>query len=224
MFERLVAGSFSFTIRALTGARALWRDCLPSDELRVYYGNHASHGDFVMIWSALPKALRRNVRPVAGADYWNRDALRRYVIRAVFNGVLIERSGPDENSDQRKQEAIETLCVAVDGGASLILFPEGTRNPGECGLLPFKSGIYHLARKRPELEFVPVWLDNLARVMPKGRLLPLPLLCTATFGAPLRLGCEEDKAAFLERARNALLALAPPEYLTEAAARQEAGA
>jgi 1-acyl-sn-glycerol-3-phosphate acyltransferase len=153
------------------------------------------------------------VRPVAGADYWNRDALRRYIINAVFNGVLIER-----DPAKRSKDAIETLCEAVDGGASLILFPEGTRNPGD-GLLPFKSGIYHLACKRPEVEFVPVWLDNLARVMPKGRVLPLPLLCTATFGEPLRLHAGEEKAAFLQRARNALLALAPPEFVAQAQER-----
>ena len=102
------------------------------------------------------------------------------------------------------------------------MFPEGTRNPGESALLPFKSGIYHLASKRPELEFVPVWLDNLARVRPKGRLLPLPLLCTATFGEPLRLQAGEDKAAFVARTRNALLALAPAEFIAEAAAKDAA--
>jgi 1-acyl-sn-glycerol-3-phosphate acyltransferase len=101
----------------------------------------------------------------------------------------------------------------VDGGGSLILFPEGTRNT-EDGVLPFKSGIYHLARHRPELEFVPVWIDNLKRVMPKGRWLPLPLLCTTTFGEPLRLGAGEDKQAFLERTRSALLALAPDQMET----------
>jgi 1-acyl-sn-glycerol-3-phosphate acyltransferase len=157
-----------------------------------------------MIWSALPAALRGNVRPVAGADYWNRDAVRRYLIRAVFNGVLIER-----DPARRKRDAIETLCEAVDGGASLIIFPEGTRNPGEGPPLPFRSGIYQLARMRPQIEFVPVWLDNLARVMPKGRVLPLPILCTATFGPPLRVAADEDKNAFLDRARSALLALAP---------------
>lgn len=202
MFETLVARGFSGAIRALTGARALWDGCAPSAERRVYYGNHASHGDFVLIWSALPAALRRSVRPVAGADYWNRDPLRRYLIRAVFNAVLVER-----DPARRTEDPVETLCEAVDGGASLILFPEGTRNTGE-GLLPFKSGMYHLARQRPELEFVPVWLDNLHRVMPKGRAVPLPLLCTARFGAPLRLAAGEDKPAFLDRARDRLLALA----------------
>lgn len=217
MLERLMAGGFSFVIRALTGARGLWRGCAPVEEPRVYFGNHASHGDFVLIWSALPKALRRSVRPVAGADYWNRDPLRRYVIRAVFDGVLIER-----DPAQRKQDAVQTLCEAIDGGAALILFPEGTRNPGE-GLLPFKSGIYHLARLRPQVRFVPVWLDNLARVMPKGKLLPLPLLCSATFGTPLQLEPGEDKQAFLDRAREALLALAPPEFQAEVE-RMEQGA
>jgi len=201
MISNLLAAGFSSAIRLLTGARALWR-CSPSADHRVYYGNHVSHGDFVMIWSALPPALRREVRPVAGADYWQRDALRRYLIREVFNGVLIDRE-----AQSRKYDPIDVLCEAVDGGQSLILFPEGTRNQSDEPLLPFKSGLYHLARRRPELEFVPVWIDNLARVMPKGKILPLPLLCTATFGDTLRLGADEDKDAFLQRARAALLAL-----------------
>ncbi|QCO66889.1 1-acyl-sn-glycerol-3-phosphate acyltransferase [Luteimonas yindakuii] len=201
MLDALIARGFSGAIRTLTGARALWQGSIPSAGHRVYYGNHASHGDFVMIWSALPAALRRDVRPVAGADYWTQGWLRRYVIRNVFNAVLIER-----DPGRRSEDPIQTLCQAVDEGASLILFPEGTRNTGE-GVLPFKSGIYHLARKRPELEFIPVWLDNLRRVMPKGQLLPLPLLCTARFGAPLRLTADEEKQAFLDRARRALIAL-----------------
>lgn len=215
MFDDILARGFRGAIRALTGARALWDGCVPSAQRRVYIGNHASHGDFVMIWSALPSSIRNRVRPVAGAEYWSGDPIRRYLIRNVFNGVLIEREAA-----QRTEDPIQTLCNAVDDGASLILFPEGTRNLGE-GVAPFKSGIYHLARQRPELEFVPVWLDNLKRVMPKGTLIPLPLLCTARFGAPLRLQAGEGKAAFLERSRAALLALSGE---ATAAGSQVAGA
>jgi hypothetical protein len=48
-------------------------------------------------------------------------------------------------------------------------------------------------------------------VLPKGQVLPVPLLCTATFGPALTLAPGEGKDAFLARAREALLALAPEE-------------
>ena len=101
------------------------------------------------------------------------------------------------------------MAGSLDAGTSLILFPEGTRNTTDERLLPFKSGLFHLAGARPQVELVPVWIENLNRVMPKGEFVPIPLLCTVTFGAPLRLQAGEDKAAFLERARAALLAAAP---------------
>jgi 1-acyl-sn-glycerol-3-phosphate acyltransferase len=202
MLEKLIARSLSGFIHLLTGSRAFWSEAL-APAPRVYYGNHSSHGDFVLIWSALPAALRKQARPVAAAEYWRRGALRRYLIRRVFHGVLIERE-----AEHRNEDPIALMAAAIESGSALILFPEGTRNMGD-GLLPFKSGLYHLANQCPKLELVPVWLENIKRVMPKGRLIPLPLLCTAHFGAPLRLAEGEDRHAFLERARDALLALAP---------------
>lgn len=206
MLEPIAAAAITGLARSVTGARALWQNCEPlAPRQRVYFGNHSSHADFVLIWSSLPPPVRRRTRPVAGADYWERGALRRYVIHRVFRGVLVER-----DPTQRTTDPIAVMAAAVDDGASLIVFPEGTRNPEE-GLLPFKSGIHRLAQARPQLEFVPVWLDNLKRVMPKGRLLPLPILCTVTFGPPLRLHEGENREAFLARTRDALLALAPKE-------------
>ena len=205
MLESLVASVICGVARAVTGARALWRGCAPQPVQRVYFGNHSSHADFVLIWSSLPPALRRQTRPVAGADYWDRGGLRGYLIHRVFRGVLVDRERTGRDVDP-----IEVMVGALDQGASLIVFPEGTRNPQE-GLLPFKSGIFRIAEARPGVEFVPVWLDNLKRVMPKGRLLPLPILCTVSFGTPLRLQAGEIRESFLARTRDGLLGLAPQE-------------
>jgi 1-acyl-sn-glycerol-3-phosphate acyltransferase len=202
MFEALTASLITATARAITGARALWRGCAPDPVRRVYFANHGSHVDFVLIWSSLPPWLRATTRPVAGADYWGHGVLRGYIIHRVFRGVLVDRTRTAGGSDP-----IETMLGALDDGASLIIFPEGTRNLQE-GLLPFKSGIYRIALARPDVEFVPVWLDNLKRVMPKGKPLPLPILCTINFGTPIKLAHGESRDAFLERARAALLALA----------------
>jgi 1-acyl-sn-glycerol-3-phosphate acyltransferase len=190
--------------RLVTGVRGNWRDCAPDPRPRVYFANHNSHGDFVLIWTVLPPALRRRTRPVAGADYWTVTAPRRFFGGRVFRAVLIDRSRAF-----RQDDPIALMAEALDGGSSLILFPEGTRNTTEARLLPFKTGLYHLAVARPQIELVPVWIENLNRVMPKGELVPIPLLCTVTFGAPLNLRDDEDKAQFLDRARSALLALAP---------------
>jgi 1-acyl-sn-glycerol-3-phosphate acyltransferase len=102
------------------------------------------------------------------------------------------------------------MITALDHGDSLILFPEGTRNTTDEVLQPFKSGVYHVVAARPGVECVPVWIENLNRVMPKGEFVPIPLLCTLSFGEPVRIADGEDKDVFLGRLRDALLALAPP--------------
>ncbi|HWV09291.1 MAG TPA: lysophospholipid acyltransferase family protein [Pseudomonas sp.] len=205
MLASFVAFLITSGARLLTGARALWLGSSPLPVQRIYYANHSSHGDFVLLWASLPPELRQRTRPVAGSDYWMKGGLRSFLIQRVFNGVLVDRqrSSPEHNP-------LQAMLDALEQGDSLIVFPEGTRNLEE-GLLPFKSGLYHLAKARPDVEVIPVWIANLNRVMPKGRALPLPLLCTLNFGAPLGMGEEEGKEAYLERARDTLLAMAPEE-------------
>ena len=181
MIERLFALAVIVLARVITGVRGSWQGGPPDARPRLYFANHASHGDFILIWTALPRLLRRAARPVAAADYWLHGRIRRFIVERVFRAVLIDRQAAAH------EDPIARMVAALDAGASLIFFPEGTRNLTEQRLLPFKAGLYHLARARPAVELVPVWIENLNRVMPKGELVPIPLLCTVTFGAPLRL-------------------------------------
>ena len=190
--------------RAITAVRAIWPESGMQTRRCVYFANHSSHGDFILIWTVLPPRLRRRLRPVAGADYWLKSTLNSFIGRDVFNAVLIER-----DREARKEDPVTQMTQALDAGSSLILFPEGTRNLTEQILQPFKSGLFHLAQARPDIDLVPVWIDNLNRVMPKGEFVPIPLICTVSFGEPLHIGEAEEKAEFLARAEAALLALAP---------------
>ena len=123
----------------------------------------------------------------------------------MFNAVLIDR-----RPEARTDDPVTQMVAALDQGSSLILFPEGKRNTSDTTLLAFKSGLYHLACARPEVDLVPVWIANLNKVMPKGEIIPVPLICTLTFGAPLRLLADEPKGTFLSRASDELLSLGAP--------------
>jgi 1-acyl-sn-glycerol-3-phosphate acyltransferase len=204
LLAEITGRSIVLFARFITAVRAIWQGSEPAPVQRVYFANHASNGDFILLWAVLPPRLRAVTRPVAGADYWLTSPLRRFIGRDVFDAVLIDR-----RPEMRTEDPVAQMAMALDAGASLILFPEGTRNTTEAALLPFKSGLFHLARMRPGVDLVPVWIENLNRVMPKGELVPVPILCTVTFGAPLRLADGEDKAVFLDRAFAALLALRP---------------
>jgi len=190
--------------KAVTAVRADWRGTAPVPRQRVYFGNHTSNGDMPMIWSVLPPAIRRQTRPVAAADYWLRTPLRAFAGAEVFRAVLIDR-----RPEARTEDPMAVILAALADGSSLIIFPEGARNTGPDPLLPFKSGLYNIGRAYPEVDLVPSWIANLTAIMPKGEVIPLPLMCTVTFGAPMRVLPGEDKAAFLARASAALAALRP---------------
>jgi 1-acyl-sn-glycerol-3-phosphate acyltransferase len=148
--------------------------------------------------------VRALTRPVAARDYWMKSQLRRYLAHKIFNAVLIERKKPTAHDNP-----LTDMLQALGDRHSLIIFPEGGRQTG-TEPAPFKGGLFHLAKDRPDVEFVPVLLENLNRILPKGEFLPVPLMGSLSFGVPIRLEAGEDKNTFLGRAQNAVQALRNP--------------
>ena len=206
-----IASLLAALARGISGVQVQWAGCEPSERQRIYFANHTSHLDFVVLWSALPSEIRARTRPIAAKDYWEETPLRRYLVENVFKAVLVERGAmaKAKSPDEAKfvgRSLIEDMAAALGKENSLILFPEGTRGSGEK-VGPFRSGLYHLAVRRPDVELVPAYLENLNRILPKGEFFPVPMLSLLTFGKPMCLGQDEDKDAFLERAREAVASL-----------------
>ncbi|MDA7978021.1 MAG: 1-acyl-sn-glycerol-3-phosphate acyltransferase [Pirellulales bacterium] len=198
---QLTAGLLVGLARLLSGATSRWIDCQPDTCQRVYFANHTSHLDAITLWSALPRECRRLTRPVAAQDYWQKGPVRRYLSNKVFNALLIDR-----HNVKVHQSPIDLMIKAIGDTHSLIVFPEGGRTSGE-EVGEFKSGLYYLSKKRPDLELVPVHMDNLNRVLPRGEFLPVPLLSCITFGPPIWLQAKEPKVEFLKRARESVIRL-----------------
>jgi 1-acyl-sn-glycerol-3-phosphate acyltransferase len=186
--------------KILSGATVRWVGCEPDNCQRVYFANHTSHLDALVVWSSLPRNIRNLTRPVAASDYWEGGPVRRYMA-SVFNALLIDRKKIKVHNSP-----IDIMLAEMGNTHSLIVFPEGSRNPlGE--VQEFKSGLFYLAKKRPDLELIPVYIDNVNRIMPKGEFLPVPLLSCISIGAPIWLEEGESKADFLNRAKKAVLKL-----------------
>jgi len=205
LLQNLCTYTITGLVHLLTGVQARWHFVPDLSDPCIYFANHSSHLDGVVIWTSLVPMLRARTRPVAAQDYWNAGALRRYLSSKVFNVLLIDRS--PANTMEERQTRLQPLLSAVDANESLILFPEGTRGSGDT-IAAFKSGLFHLARQRPGINLVPVYLENLNRVLPKGSSLVVPMLCSATFGKPIRLLPGESRDAFLARAYQSLMELA----------------
>jgi 1-acyl-sn-glycerol-3-phosphate acyltransferase len=206
-----IASLLAAVARGITGVQVQWAGCEPDERQRIYFANHTSHLDFVVLWSALPSEIRAHTRPIAAKDYWEETPLRRYLVENVFNAVLVERGAISrtKSHDEAKfvgRSLIEDMAAALGERNSLILFPEGTRGTGEK-VGEFRGGLYHLAVRRPDVELVPAYMENMNRILPKGEFLPVPMLSLLTFGKPIQVEPGEDKDAFLERAREAVSSL-----------------
>lgn len=204
-----LAGIIAGLARAISGVQVRWIDSQPEMQQRVYFANHTSHLDFVVLWSSLPRPVRALTRPVAARDYWHK-GLRRLVAVGLFHAILISRKGDVPDAPEHRLKAarhtIDEIVEAMGDRYSLIIFPEGTRGSDE-NVGPFKSGLFHLCLRKPGLPLVPAYLNNLNRILPKGEILPVPFVSQLTFGPAMMLEPGESKPVFLARAREAVCRL-----------------
>ena len=198
MVARITGAILAAIARFLSGASIRWIDSQPDPCQRIYFANHTSHLDALVVWSSLPSSIRTITRPVAAKDYWNAGAVRRYLATQVFRALLIDRTDIKVH-----KSPVDVMIREIGNRDSLIVFPEGGRSPGpEIG--EFKSGLYYLCKRRPDLELIPVHIDNMNRILPRGEVLPVPLLTCISFGPPMWLEAGEAKTDFLCRAREAV--------------------
>jgi 1-acyl-sn-glycerol-3-phosphate acyltransferase len=189
--------------RILTGLSVRVLDPAVLDTPSVYFANHGSHFDLLAVRAALPDSLRSHVRPVAAREYWQAGRVREFLSRRLFNAILIDRRFSRRLADDLRQ-----AVQAIHDGDSLLVFPEGTRERGDRETVGrFGSGLFRLAQKRPGTPFVPIYLRNLNRLLPKGEIIPVPILCTVTIGNALRMEPDEPRADFLARLRDSLVTL-----------------
>lgn len=194
MLQNLITQLLVILMRILTGIQARWLS-QPTLDARIYFANHTSHLDALVIWTSLPHSIRQRTRPVAAKDYWDRNCIRRYIANKVFNAILIDRTQP-----RAARQTIDQIVESLENGNSIIIFPEGTRGTGK-DINTFQTGIYHIAKAQPKTQLVPIYLDNLSRSLPKGEFLPVPILGSATFGHVIELGDKELKTDFVQRAK-----------------------
>jgi len=193
----LTSQAIVLAAKLFSGFTVRWVDIAPDTCQRIYFANHTSHLDAVVLWSALPRDVRAITRPVAAKDYWSTGWIRPH-IASSFNALLIDRQ-----EIKVHQSPIDLMIREMGDVYSLIVFPEGGRAEGE-EMGEFKSGLYYLGKKRPDLELVPVYIDNVNRILPRGEVLPVPLLSCITIGPPIWLEAGEPKHDFLKRARGAV--------------------
>jgi 1-acyl-sn-glycerol-3-phosphate acyltransferase len=191
-------------VHMIAGAYPVWHKGMPNETQKIFFSNHTSHVDTLAILAALPRAWRKLIRPVAARDYWERGKAKIHIARNLLNVVLIERKREGDG------DPLEPVREALQLGYSIIIFPEGTRS---ADLLPqaFKSGLYRLAMEFPNIDLCPIYLENLQRIMPKGAIWPVPLICKVHFGAMTTVGESESKNDFLTRARDAVIELSSPQ-------------
>lgn len=192
IFAKLIIGKPNHQLRRI------------SENPVIYYANHSSNMDSLIIWLSLTDEERQKTSFVGASDYWDKGWLRPYILKNIFNGQTIQRHG-----SLIANNPITILENLLKDGKSIVIFPEGTRNLVSEDIQDFKSGLFHLARKMPDVPLIPIYLSNTQKMMPKGTFIPLPIVCQSFFGSEFFFNPTDNKITFLNNAKTKIEELKP---------------
>jgi 1-acyl-sn-glycerol-3-phosphate acyltransferase len=149
---------------------------LPAYGPAIIVANHNSHLDTIVLMCLFPLSIVHKVRPVAAADYWNKNKLITWFADTCIGIIPISRK-PSSDKDSLLTKIVE----ALDSDSIVIFFPEGSRgNPEEMN--QFKKGICHLAMNANLVPIIPVFLYGLGKALPRGEGLLVPFVCDVNVG------------------------------------------
>ena len=126
------------------------------DSPAIYVSNHQSNFDIPIIFAGLPIQFR-----------W---MAKQELFRVPLFGLAMKRSGiiPIDRSNQRKtMHSIISAAQRIKDGASVVIFPEGTRTP-DGQLQKFKKGALLIAAKA-QVPVVPIAIHGSYQIQPKDR-------------------------------------------------------
>ena len=167
----------------------------------IIIANHNSHMDTMAIMSAIPSRYIHRVHPIAARDFFGGSLFKKFLMRYLVNATLIKRDRTDPENDP-----IDSMDKMLKKSRSLILYPEGSR--GIPGVMSnFKKGLGYLIQRNPDVDVIPVYLDNVYKTLPKGKKLILPYNCSINFGEPIKFNSYEleDILESSEKAINKLV-------------------
>jgi len=175
LFGRWLYSSLWILCRALGvsvfGVRTRFAEPLPTGGGLIVLSSHQSHLDPLLLGLACDRRLSSLAR----------SSLYKF---KPFGAIITALDAVPIDREASAVTAMKTVIRRLEGGAAVIIFPEGTRTPdGRLGEI--KSG-FALIAKRARVPIVPVAIVGAWECWPKTRLFPRPGRIRVEFGRLIR--------------------------------------